>query len=314
MKKNLSVVDQRLYELKRHYLLKSWLALVIPLFVCLIISSLYVLPIYFNVFWKSFVVDKFSFIYTEGNRQLIINILVIAISILVSLICFFLTYFFLNRKYQKIYYKIFVDELALSEFYDCGDGVLIDDISLNELFLHLPFSEVVKEHILSLKKVDKFSFYQLHSKNERFKKWGLITLYSDFKKDNYIQISSSFKCPKHPYKDMDLFTFNYNSREFAGRISVESTYKKKTNVLCNKEFLLSFDKLQRFCKSKIIIISFEHYLFMLAPGWSFRFSPSLIKKFKPNSMEKKVQSIEKIYNQISIINKEIIEVGENNGK
>lgn len=314
MKKGLSVVDQRLYELKCHYLLKSWLALVIPLFVCLVLSTVYVLPLYFNVFWKEFITEKFSFIYTDGQKQVIINILIFAISILVSLIFFFLFYFFSNRKYQKIYYKIFVDELALSEFYECNDEITIDDISLNELYLHLPFSEVIKEHILSLKKDEKFSFHQIHSKNERFKKWGLITLYNDFRKDNFIQISSSFKCQKHPYKDMDLFTFNYNSREFADRIRVESTYKKKTNVLCNKEFLLAFDKLQRFCKSKIIIISFDHYLFMLAPGWSFRFSPSLIKRFKPNSMERKVQSIEKIYNQLCIINNKIIEVGENNGK
>lgn len=307
MKKGLSVVDQRIYELKRHYLYKVWLSFIIPFFALMVIGIIYVLPTCVNVFYKEFFFEHFSSIYADGINQIVIDIIVFALVILVSTITMLSVSFICNKKFQKIYQTVLFDELTLYEFYQASSN-FVDDIELSELFVHLPFNRVVKEDVMILKKDYDFALYQLHLHGSKYKHAGLFVLRNDKKKSEFIQILSSIDCPQKNYQGKDTISFHYDSNKFASKIDVFSTYGKKTNQICNYEFLSLFDKLQRFCKCKIIIISYLNYLFLIIPGWEFKLSINVLSIFKQNSMDKKVASIERIYQYMHQIENQICEV------
>lgn len=307
MRKRLSVVDQRIYELKRHYLYKVWFSFLVPFFILMIICVIYVLPTCCDVFYHDFFFNHFGLIYAEGVSQILIDVIVFALAVLISTIIMLGVSFVCNKKFQKIYQTVLYDELTLYEFYQSSSN-FVDEIELSELLVHLPFNRVVKEDVMILKKDYDFALYQLHLKGSTYKHAGLFVLKNERKKNEFIQISSSLQCPQKNYQGKDTISFHYDSNKFASKIDVFSTYGKKTNQICNYDFLSLFDQLQRFCKCKIVIISYLNYLFLIIPGWEFRLSVNVLSFFKQNSMDKKVSSIERIYQYMNQIEKKIYEV------
>ena len=128
MRKGLSVVDQRIYELKRHYLYKVWLSFIIPFLILMIFGIIYVLPTCYNIFYKELFFTNFRIIYSSGINQIVIDVIVFVLIVLISAIIMLSVSFICNKKFHKMYQTILFDELTLYEFYESSSNAFIKKI------------------------------------------------------------------------------------------------------------------------------------------------------------------------------------------
>lgn len=303
MENNLSFIDIRIKELRNHYLFKILLSLIIPFIILFSLTTIYLLPLNFNVTYKEWIFSSLSIIYMKGSRQTIINICLILIDILIIIIIFLFTLYFSNKKYHKLYLKILYDELSLNEFYIYDKNNYVEEDAFDKLYEHCPYSLDFKEYIFSLKKDESFlSFYQAKIKNEKYKNLSIIIFDNKKKKKDFILFSSAINCPMKTYNNQEIFKDTYISRKYISDIYVYSSYRKKTSQICNKELLDEFDSLQRIIKSKIIITSINKYIFLVIPGWKLNFCEPLIFSNKKQFIDNKIQSIDQIYASLNHIN------------
>ncbi|MDD7736164.1 MAG: hypothetical protein SOW55_00680 [Bacilli bacterium] len=310
MKENYSVVSLRLNELKKHYLFKVFLSFCIPLVILSLFYIAYILPIKYEVFYSSFINRYLQFIYSNNNTQHLINIMFGIIIILLSFLFSFITFFVLNKHYQKMFKVIFQDELKLNEFYPHENDIYYFNRKFEIIYKYLPFSNIDKECLLSLKKDNIMIFYQLFLKGIKGNKAGLILLKTSYKNNDFLEINTFGNCLCHIYNDKNIFEFNYDNPKYSSSIKVYSTYSLKTNEICDNSFLSEFDSLQRYINAKIIIISFEDIICLIIPGWKFNLSENIFKKVDKDLMEKKVECIDTIYNYLKSLSEIIIFKGE----
>lgn len=310
MKENYSVISLRLKELKKHYLFKVSLSFLLPFFLLSLAFIFYILPISHKVFYSDFIYRYFPFIYAPDSIQKTINILFIIIILLISFLIAFIAFFILNKQYRKIFSLILEDELKLNEFYPYDSDVYYFNRVFEVIYKYLPFNNIDKECLLSLKKDNIFIFYQLFLKGLKGKKAGLILLKSSNKTSGFLQINSFGKSNCSSYKDKNIFEFNYDNPKYSSSIRVYSSYSIKTNEICNNSFLEEFDSLQRYVNSKVILTSFEDIVCLVIPGWEFILSENLFKRVDSNIMEKKVENIEKIYDYLCALSLKISTKGD----
>ena len=305
MKKSYSIINERLVELRRYYFLKLGLFALIFLVLTGAVITFYMLPVYFEVFYSSFFEEHLQMIYSKGDYQTIINVLLITIDLLVCFLILIVLYYKYNKQYQKLYLDIFFKELALNEFKIIENYDL--DIRKNRIISsYLPYKKSSKDLQCSLMNDKRFSIFQLNLFEEKIKYGGLLLLEGVKSSDNFLQVNSLEKCPLNEYKDKGIFDFNYTDPKFEYTINVYSSFGKDTSKIVDREFLEKIDQLQRFCDSKIILTYVENFITLVVPGWKLKLSEPLIKSLSSNIMEKKIESILILYSYLDFLNKKII--------
>ena len=307
MKKNLSVINLRLIELKKYFLLKVLGIFILLILVLWGITSLYFFPLIFNNSYSDFILKKLYFLYSFNQIDNIdyIIILIYVIEFLFSFLLLTIFYYSYNKSYQKFYQEILLNELKLYDYELIDNSNVFDSRLETILTRYIHFKKVSKQEICKIKKDNLLTFYQLNIFHDKIKYGGLIVFYKNKNDNQFFQINSYGTCSISEHNQKGIFEYNYYDPRKNNKFSVYSTLSKKTNQICDKEFLDEFNKFQNFCGNQIIITSVNNLIILVIPRWKFKFSKSLTGKIQELEIESKTESIDKIYNYLKYFHNKI---------
>lgn len=307
MKKNDSVIDLRLAELRRHYLIQTGLSFFIPLIFFFALCTAYLIPQYVNVPYEMYL----SAIYETGGVQLLINVLIFIVSLLLSFLCMLIVYFFGNRKYQEFYRKILFDELKLYDFTPNFENDYLSAKNFEMIYRLSGIGEAEREYVLSVKREYELSLYQLRIPSSKEKNAALMILDTDRVRKHFIRIGNGMlKKSAESEFDESAALFHYDRADYSEEFQVLSAYGKRTNAICDKRFLKEFDRLQRYCQTRISVISFQKFTILLIPSWKINLSHSFLKRGTGEELDAKIRSFQKLYEHLYRITMDITERGE----
>lgn len=311
MKKEYSLIDLRLIELRRHYLNKIITISFLAALLAFIISALFTFPTFTNVFYKDFMLEKFHFLYIDNIKiQTTLNFLVYGISILVCVLLTLILCFYSNKKFHRLYISILFNELQLNEYAINNRIDIISTNMMDQIYNYINLDVIVNEKILSLKKENYLNIYQLDLRNPNMKKGALFLIKGKHRFTDFIQFNTLNKKVISTYEEKNVFDFHYDSPKYPALINVFSSYGKMTNKICSNECLKIINDLQIYLHSKIILTSFNDYIALFIPNWKIVISESLYKEVEPDTIDKKIETIEKIHNYLTEIEKILSKKGE----
>lgn len=311
MKKNDSVIDLRMAELRRHYLIQTGLSFFLPLLFLFALCAVYLIPQFVSVPYETYL----SAIYETGGVQIAINVLIVIVSLLLSFLVMLIVSFFGNRKYQEFYRKILFDELKLYDFTPNFENDYLSAKNFDAIYRLSGIGEAEREFVLSLKKEYDMNLYQLRIPSFKKKNAALIVLDTDMERRHFFRIGNG-TLGKNAIEGADepLALYYYDQADYSEEFQVLSGYGKRTNAICDRRFLKEFDRLQRYAETKISVISFQRFTVLLISGWKINLSHSFLKRGTGDELDMKIQSFKRLYEHLCRITADIIERGEANEK
>lgn len=308
MNKKYSIINQRLVDLRKHFLSKIFFIFLSILVLVWLMIFILVSPYYFDNKVTLFLKNTFKFWYYGNYNFILVHSIIYFIAFLLSLLVLIILYFRYNKIYQKHYKEILMSELNLNDFelekINAFESTKIERI-INSYF---PFKKYSKDLIASLKKDNQIHFFHLNIfKDKNFKYGGMIVFQRNISSQRFLQINSFNRCIIDEYKDNGVFEFNYFDPKYLIKYNIYSSYAKSTNHICNKEFLSKFIEFQKFIGASLVITVCENIISFIVPGWKFEFSNSLINSIKDDDLENKTETIEKIYQYLKYLDLKIQE-------
>ena len=301
MKKDYSLIDIRLIELRSYYLTKIIISMIIS-FCCFSFTYLvFSLPAFYDIFYREYFFETFNLIYfVEENIKTIINVFLLFIALLTTILIVLIEYFVFNKKYQKYYNSFIFDELQLIDYSINTNKFNLNIKTMDSIYTANNIVMEINEHICSIKKKGNLDIFQITTKG-KIKHSSLYVFSSNKCLNEFIQLDTLENHKINNFNGKNVFDFYYDSPKYPNKINVFSTYGKKTNSICSNELISLVNRLQIYFDSKITITAFENYLAIYVPNQRIKLSQSLIKKYKHNLIDKKVSTIDYIFKSLDDI-------------
>lgn len=309
MEKDYSLIDLRLIELRQHCWKKITSTVFISSIILTLLAVIFSLPIFTNIFYSSFFLEVFKPLYSlERKFFLFVNLLYLLISILIMVLVFIIEYFVYNRKYQTIYKDIILNELKLID-YSYIDYHHFPSKEIQRIIKSLSIKVEINENIASIRKENNFYLNHLYLK-EKGKEASLYMICFNEKVEKFMQIDTTGNHIVNEFEKELVFDFYYDHPKYPNKIIVFSSFGKDTNSILNRNLISEINHLQNYFNSKITISVFDNYIALYVPDQKIKLSQSLNKKYHVNLIDRKINTIEHIYNSLSKIFNMIITKGE----
>lgn len=292
MKKEYSLIDLRLIELRRFYLFKIFVTLFLVTFFFTSLLVFIFLPLNYEVPYKDFVYSNASFFYNNEYR-ILISIIITIILCLVDILLAILLISFNNRKYVKMYESIMFNELALDDMNISLERNMHYKKIISEYLNEINSNYVDSEYLFNVSHQKKLSFFNLRNKNTN-KATTLLVLHKLPSSINgFIQVTDIEYLKKHHYKDEQILEYHYTSKIF-NKYKINSTLGKTTNYLCEGGLIKLVDEIRKYCKCNVSFIVIDEMIYIHFSNFKFKLYERLFKKIKASNLEKKVIEFSKL--------------------
>lgn len=265
------------------------------------IGCLYILPIYNNVFWKEFFLDKLSFLYS--NNEFIQTIIVVVLCSILSIVLIVLTsiiYYKNNSKYGERFMGLLYDELRLNEIYIQNKRRLDESNDLELICKSYNLKNVERTHLFTFKSLLEMDFYQFYSFMHRRKDYSLL-IKSRVNKglNGYLTLQFDNQYTIEEYNEKGIFQYNFqDTRKYPYDIYANSSFGRDTYQIVNENVLKTMISLKEFTGVNIRVTLEDHLYFVLINGWELKLSDNLFAPIAYNTMDKKVELFTELLDEI----------------
>ena len=267
----------------------------------IILGCLYILPIYNNVFWKDFFLEKLSFLYS--NNELIQTIIVVVLCSILSIVLIVLTsiiYYKNNSKYGERFMGLLYDELRLNEIYIQNKRRLDESNDLELIYKSYNLKNVERTHLFTFKSLLEMDFYQFYSFMHRRKEYSLL-IKSRVNKglNGYLTLQFDNQYTIEEYNEKGIFQYNFqDTRKYPYDIYANSSFGRDTYQIVNENVLKTMISLKEFTGVNIRVTLEDHLYFVLINGWELKLSDNLFAPIAYNTMDKKVELFTELLDEI----------------
>ena len=267
----------------------------------IIVGCLYILPIYNNVFWKDFFLEKLSFLYS--NNELIQTIIVVVLCSILSIVLIVLTsiiYYKNNSKYGERFMGLLYDELRLNEIYIQNKRRLDESNDLELICKSYNLKNVERTHLFTFKSLLEMDFYQFYSFMHRRKDYSLL-IKSRVNKglNGYLTLQFDNQYTIEEYNEKGIFQYNFqDTRKYPYDIYANSSFGRDTYQIVNENVLKTMISLKEFTGVNIRVTLEDHLYFVLINGWELKLSDNLFAPIAYNTMDKKVELFTELLDEI----------------
>lgn len=267
----------------------------------IILGCLYILPIYNNVFWKDFFLEKLSFLYS--NSELIQTIIVVVLCSILSIVLIVLTsiiYYKNNSKYGERFMGLLYDELRLNEIYIQNKRRLDESNDLELIYKSYNLKNVERTHLFTFKSLLEMDFYQFYSFMHRRKDYSLL-IKSRVNKglNGYLTLQFDNQYTIEEYNEKGIFQYNFqDTRKYPYDIYANSSFGRDTYQIVNENVLKTMISLKEFTGVNIRVTLEDHLYFVLINGWELKLSDNLFAPIAYNTMDKKVELFTELLDEI----------------
>ena len=267
----------------------------------IILGCLYILPIYNNVFWKDFFLEKLSFLYS--NNELIQTIIVVVLCSILSIVLIVLTsiiYYKNNSKYGERFMGLLYDELRLNEIYIQNKRRLDESNDLELIYKSYNLKNVERTHLFTFKSLLEMDFYQFYSFMHRRKDYSLL-IKSRVNKglNGYLTLQFDNQYTIEEYNEKGIFQYNFqDTRKYPYDIYANSSFGRDTYQIVNENVLKTMISLKEFTGVNIRVTLEDHLYFVLINGWELKLSDNLFAPIAYNTMDKKVELFTELLDEI----------------
>lgn len=291
----------QLKGIRKKYLWKFIFHIFILYFLVIFIGCLYILPIYNNVFWKEFFLDKLSFLYS--NNEFIQTIIVVVLCSILSIVLIVLTsiiYYKNNSKYGERFMGLLYDELRLNEIYIQNKRRLDESNDLELICKSYNLKNVERTHLFTFKSLLEMDFYQFYSFMHRRKDYSLL-IKSRVNKglNGYLTLQFDNQYTIEEYNEKGIFQYNFqDTRKYPYDIYANSSFGRDTYQIVNENVLKTMISLKEFTGVNIRVTLEDHLYFVLINGWELKLSDNLFAPIAYNTMDKKVELFTELLDEI----------------
>lgn len=291
----------QLKGIRKKYLWKFIFHIFILYFLVIFIGCLYILPIYNNVFWKEFFLDKLSFLYS--NNEFIQTIIVVVLCSILSIVLIVLTsiiYYKNNSKYGERFMGLLYDELRLNEIYIQNKRRLDESNDLELIYKSYNLKNVERTHLFTFKSLLEMDFYQFYSLMHRRKDYSLLIKSRVNKGINgYLTLQFDNQYTIEEYNGKGIFQYNFqDTRKYPYDIYANSSFGRDTYQIVNENVLKTMISLKEFTGVNIRVTLEDHLYFVLINGWELKLSDNLFSPIAFNTMDKKVELFTELLDEI----------------
>lgn len=291
----------QLKGIRKKYLWKFIFHVFILYSLVIILGCLYILPIYNNVFWKDFFLEKLSFLYS--NNELIQTIIVVVLCSILSIVLIVLTsiiYYKNNSKYGERFMGLLYDELRLNEIYIQNKRRLDESNDLELIYKSYNLKNVERTHLFTFKSLLEMDFYQFYSFMHRRKDYSLL-IKSRVNKglNGYLTLQFDNQYTIEEYNEKGIFQYNFqDTRKYPYDIYANSSFGRDTYQIVNENVLKTMISLKEFTGVNIRVTLEDHLYFVLINGWELKLSDNLFAPIAYNTMDKKVELFTELLDEI----------------
>ena len=291
----------QLKGIRKKYLWKFIFHVFILYSLVIILGCLYILPIYNNVFWKDFFLEKLSFLYS--NNELIQTIIVVVLCSILSIVLIVLTsiiYYKNNSKYGERFMGLLYDELRLNEIYIQNKRRLDESNDLELICKSYNLKNVERTHLFTFKSLLEMDFYQFYSFMHRRKDYSLL-IKSRVNKglNGYLTLQFDNQYTIEEYNEKGIFQYNFqDTRKYPYDIYANSSFGRDTYQIVNENVLKTMISLKEFTGVNIRVTLEDHLYFVLINGWELKLSDNLFAPIAYNTMDKKVELFTELLDEI----------------
>ena len=291
----------QLKGIRKKYLWKFIFHVFILYSLVIILGCLYILPIYNNVFWKNFFLEKLSFLYS--NNELIQTIIVVVLCSILSIVLIVLTsiiYYKNNSKYGERFMCLLYDELRLNEIYIQNKRRLDESNDLELIYKSYNLKNVERTHLFTFKSLLEMDFYQFYSFMHRRKDYSLL-IKSRVNKglNGYLTLQFDNQYTIEEYNEKGIFQYNFqDTRKYPYDIYANSSFGRDTYQIVNENVLKTMISLKEFTGVNIRVTLEDHLYFVLINGWELKLSDNLFAPIAYNTMDKKVELFTELLDEI----------------
>lgn len=291
----------QLKGIKKKYLLGFISNILILYCAVILIGCLYILPIYNNVFWKNFFLDKLSFLYAKSEIvQTIIVVTLSSVLVIILIVLTLVNYYKLNSKYQDRFIYLLYDELRLNEIYLQNKRRVDESADLERIYKSYNLKNIERTHLFTFKSLLEMDFYQFYSLLHRRKDYSLlIKSRVDKGLNGYITLQFDNQYTIEEYNEKGIFQFNFqDTRKYPYDVYANSSFGKDTYKIVDENVLKTMILLKKFTGVNIRVTIEDHLYYVLIPGWELKLTDNLFTPIAYNTMDKKVELFTELIDEI----------------